>query len=422
MLGDALRLQQVLINLGGNAVKFTPQGQVVIALRKVVSPDQVDGTVTIAFSVADSGIGIAAEQHARIFNGFTQAEGSTTRKYGGTGLGLVISKRLVDAMGGSLGLTSEVGRGTRFFFTLNLAIAKEVPVELTRTERPVSAKYRLLIVDDNPLVCELMCGMTRHWSASCDVAHTGEEALALLKNAQRDQQPPYEVVFLERQLPGIDGWETAKQIRQMSPDTAAPSPILIMLCINDQEGRPAHTPQEQPWLDGYLVKPVTASMLLDAVLDAQSAMPRVHQATRAEASQPALEGMRILVVEDNLINQQVAEELLTAQGAAVTLAANGQLGVAAVQAAAPQFDAVLMDIQMPVMDGYAATLAIRHTLGLKDLPIIGLTANALAADRAACLQAGMNEHVGKPFSLPKLVSLLRQLTGRTVAANAAPDA
>ncbi|MBK9441249.1 MAG: CHASE domain-containing protein [Comamonadaceae bacterium] len=280
LVGDAMRLQQVLINLGGNALKFTAQGQVVIALRRDQSQAQPEGLTAVEFSVTDSGIGIAPAQHERIFSGFTQAEGSTTRKYGGTGLGLAISKRLVSAMGGELTLISALGQGTRFVFTLTLPTPKDIPPELV------------------------------------------------------------------------------------------------------------HTNRTQP-----------------------------QQVSRPDARQRALVGMRILVVEDNLINQQVAEELLVAQGAFVALAANGQLGLEAVLAAQPQFDAVLMDIQMPVMDGYTATAAIRSTSGLQDLPIIGLTANAMASDRAACLQAGMNEHVGKPFSLPQLVALLLRLTGRSVPAD-----
>jgi len=418
VVGDSMRLQQVLINLGGNAIKFTAQGQVVIALRQVAAsvPGQgsaeAPASVAIEFSVTDSGIGIAESQRERIFSGFTQAEGSTTRKYGGTGLGLVISKRLVDAMGGALDLSSELGQGTRFFFTLNLAVAADVSTDTPADGQPLPEPRRVLIVDDNTIAGELLHRMCSPWSATCDVVTRGEQALDRVQDqSASDGIWPFDVILLDCQMPGLDGWETAQRLRHNYLNLTGPKPVIIMVTGQGREVLTARTPQEQALIDGFLVKPVTASLLLGAVRDAQAALPRVRTAKRSATPQRALVGMRLLVVEDNLINQQVAEELLAAQGAVVSLAANGQLGVEAVQAADPPFDAVLMDLQMPVMDGYAATDVIRNTLGLKDLPIIGLTANAMASDREACLQAGMNEHVGKPFSLAQLVSMLVRLTG-----------
>jgi PAS domain S-box-containing protein len=413
LLGDSMRLQQILINLGGNAVKFTAQGQIVIAIHQVPATDAPTESVDLEFSVTDSGIGIAPEHQARIFTGFAQAEGSTTRKYGGTGLGLAISQRLVQAMGGTLELSSVVGQGTRFFFTVRLPVAQTIPTELQVVARQPPQRLRALIVDDNPVARELMQRATSLWTSSCEVASSGEQALALVRKASDEGAAPFEVVYLDYQMPGIDGWETAKHLRALSAELQGPRPIIIMVTSAGREMLTTRTAQEQDLIDGFLVKPVTASMLLDAIVDARSSVPRVRQTARIASSQRSLTGMRILVVEDNLINQQVAEELLGAQGALVSLAANGQLGVDAVGAACPQFDAVLMDVQMPVLDGYAATWVIRNTLDLSDLPIIGLTANAMASDRAACLQAGMNEHVGKPFDLPALVSLLMRLTGWT---------
>ena len=420
VVGDSMRLQQVLINLGGNAVKFTAQGQVVIALRQAAAPvpgqvqvpaDAPASVVAIEFSVTDSGIGIAESQRERIFSGFTQAEGSTTRKYGGTGLGLVISKRLVDAMGGALDLSSELGQGTRFFFTLKLPVVTGMATDTPAEDRLLPAP-RVLVVDDNPIAGELMRRMSSAWSATCDVVTRGAHALDRVQaRSASDGIWPFDVILLDCQMPGMDGWETARRLRHVQPGLAGPKPVIVMVTGHGREVLTARTPEEQALIDGFLVKPVTASQLLGAVRDAQAALPRVRKVKRSAAPQRALVGMRLLVVEDNLINQQVAEELLAAQGALVSLAANGQLGVEAVQAANPPFDAVLMDLQMPVLDGYAATDVIRNTLGFKDLPIIGLTANAMASDREACLQAGMDEHVGKPFSLPQLVSVLIRLTG-----------
>ena len=416
VLGDSMRLQQILINLGGNAVKFTAQGQIVIAIHRVNDPDATPDSVDLEFSVTDSGIGIAPEQQGRIFTGFAQAEGSTTRKYGGTGLGLVISQRLVQAMGGSLELRSALGQGTRFFFTLRLPVAKTIPTELQEVARQPPQRFKALIVDDNPVARELMQRMTSQWTSTCEVASSGEQALALMRQASGFGSAPFEVIYLDCLMPGIDGWETAKHLRAISAEHPGPKPVIIMVTSAGRDILGTRTAEEQDLFDGFLVKPVTASMLLDSIVDAKSSVPRVRQMARNVSCKRSLTGMRILVVEDNLINQQVAEELLSAQGALVSMAANGQLGVDAVAAAVPQFDAVLMDVQMPVMDGYAATWAIRNTLNFVDLPIIGLTANAMVSDRAACLQAGMNEHVGKPFDLPQLVSTLIRLTGWTTVA------
>jgi CheY-like chemotaxis protein len=234
------------------------------------------------------------------------------------------------------------------------------------------------------------------------------------QRSQAASQWSFDVILLDCQMPGMDGWETAQRLRHSHPELNGPKPLIIMVTGHGREVLTARTPQEPALIDGFLVKPVTASMLLGAVRDAQAELPRVRKVKRSAVPRRALVGLRLLVVEDNLINQQVAEELLAAQGAWVSLAANGQLGMEAVQAADPPFDAVLMDLQMPVLDGYAATAVIRNTLVLKDLPVIGLTANAMASDRQACLQAGMDEHVGKPFSLPQLVSVLIRLTGHAV--------
>ena len=410
VVGDALRLQQILINLGGNAIKFTEKGQVLIALRNVHS-DAL--TTRIEFSVQDSGIGIAPEHQKQIFTGFAQAEASTTRRFGGTGLGLTISKSLVELMGGTLHLESTPGVGSTFSFQVEFPVVRDMPNAHLAPADPQVAAQRVLIVDDNPTAAHLLLKMVHAlgWQGEC--TGSGPAALDNVRR-QRALQPgkfPYSLVLMDWQMPHMDGWETTRQMRDLVRQSEGTQPLVVMLSANGRQGLAQRSEEEQALVDGFLVKPVTASMLLEAVIDATSGNPGIRKLSAGRASKRQLAGMRILVVEDNLINQQVADELLSGEGAIVSLAANGQLGVDAVRLAAPQFDVVLMDIQMPVMDGYTATGLIRSELGLAQLPIIAMTANVMASDREACMAAGMNEHIGKPFDMAKLVSQLLRSTG-----------
>ena len=413
LVGDAMRLQQVLINLGGNAVKFTAEGEVVISVAVVA---QAAGAVTLEVAVQDSGIGIAPENQQRIFSGFSQAEASTTRRFGGTGLGLAICQRLVGLMGGELLLDSAVGRGSRFHFRIELGLT-DAPagVELAppRERQPVA--LRVLMVDDNPLARELMGRMATSLGWQVTLADSGEAALAALHKGAA-----FDAAFIDWQMPGLDGWETCEQIRAQG--RAGATPLLIMATAHGRDKLAQRSQEEQALMDGFLVKPVTASMLYDAVVDARSD-PDALRAVGA-GSAPAvrrLAGLRLLVVEDNVNNQQVARELLEDEGAEVQIADNGLLAVEAVGAAEPPFDVVLMDLQMPVMDGYTATTRIRQDLQMPSLPIVAMTANAMASDREACLAAGMNDHVGKPFDLDHLVAVLLRLSGRAaVPAGARP--
>jgi CheY-like chemotaxis protein len=226
-----------------------------------------------------------------------------------------------------------------------------------------------------------------------------------------DNAFPYPVVCVDWKMPAMDGWEVTRRIRELAKKGNSPQPVVVMMTAHGRETLALRTEAEQDMINGLLVKPVTAPMLYDALMDAYSGTASVRKFAKGRNGARQLIGMRILVVEDNLINQQVADELLTAQGAIVSLAANGRLGADAVAAAAPQFDVVLMDVQMPVLDGYGATRVIRQELGLIDLPIVAMTANAMVSDRDACIAAGMNEHIGKPFDMAKLVSLLIRMTG-----------
>jgi PAS domain S-box-containing protein len=408
LVGDSMRLRQILTNLGGNAIKFTHRGEVVIAVRVV---HQEATNVRLLFEVRDTGIGIAPEHQTGIFEGFSQAEASTTRRFGGTGLGLAISKRMIGIMGGMLHLNSTVGQGSNFSFTIELRTFAEGPDERAEPSRLSVKPRRVLVIDDNPVARELTAKCTRSWNWPTETAPSGTEALQRIETGMREGGFPFEVICVDWGMPAMDGWETVRRVRDLCQRQGGEQPIIIMVTGHARDALAQRTEEEQALLNGFLVKPVTASMLLDAIARSDAGQVGLRSGKRLAASKRRLEGVRVLVVEDNLINQQVAEELLSREGALVSLAANGQLGVEAVAAAIPPFDAVLMDIQMPVLDGYDATKAIRHSLGLTRLPIIAMTANALASDRGACLAAGMNEHVGKPFDLNQLVLTILRVTG-----------
>jgi len=410
VLGDEMRLQQVLINLGGNAVKFTPKGHVIVRLRLVATKAE---SVQIEFAVQDTGIGIAQEAQTRIFSGFSQAEASTTRLFGGTGWGLSISKHFVALMGGEIQVSSALGEGSTFSFTLEFPLAKDARLGTALAMHATPKPQHVLVIDDNPIAGELTVGMVESWGWSAELATSSADALSLIaaRHAKHPGVFPFPLICVDWQMHGMDGWETTKRIRQFAKQHPLAQPAVIMLTDHGHDTLAQRPESEQDILNGFMVKPFTATMLFEAVLEAHAGQGGIRRITKGKSSQRQLAGMRILVVEDNLINQQVADELLSARGAIVSLAANGQLGVDAVAAAAPQFDVVLMDVQMPVLDGYGATHLIRNELGLTDLPIVAMTANAMASDRDACIAAGMNEHIGKPFDTSKLVSLLIRMTG-----------
>ncbi len=411
LVADAMRLQQVLINLAGNAIKFTNEGEVVVELKLV---SRTDSDTTLRFAVRDSGIGIAPENHDHIFEGFSQAEASTTRRFGGTGLGLSICKRLVALMGGTLQLDSALDQGSTFHFTLTLPIAGEVAAESDPAPPRVMSPLDVLVVDDNATARNLTMDMARSWGWRVDGADSGERAVALLEARAKALLPPYDAIFIDWLMPGMDGWEAIARMRDMGAQALCP--VSVMVTAHGREMLMQRSAREQAYLNGFLVKPITASMLFETVVDARAGLNNLRATPRGRSDRAGrLDGMRLLVVEDNLINQQVARELLSSEGAQVVIAGNGQLGVAAVVNAQTPFHAVLMDIQMPVMDGYEATGLIRREPGLAQLPIIAMTANAMASDREACLRVGMNDHVGKPFDLPRLVEVLLQHTRRNRA-------
>ena len=412
---DADRLRQVLINLAGNAVKFTAEGEVVIGIRLArLSGETNDGRVAqLEFAVRDTGIGIAKEVQALMFTDFTQAEASTTRKFGGTGLGLAISQRLIQMMGGVIELNSELGKGSTFSFVLNAPVSEALIAALPASQEGLSPR-RTLVVDDNAVAGDLIAGMVNSWNWPVTVARSGQRAMELMESSDASEPFPFQVIYLDWHMPDMDGWQLAGKIRDLARQRGAAQPTIVMVTGQSREFLAQRTLQEQALLDAFLVKPMTSAMLQEAALGGVANDFNLRKAQRGKSSERRLAGLRILVVEDNLINQQVAEELLVSEGARVSMAANGQIGVEAVAGAHPPFDVVLMDVQMPVMDGYAATRFIREVLGLSELPIVAMTANAMASDRMDCLAAGMNEHIGKPFDINPLVRLLLTLSGKVV--------
>lgn len=385
VLADALRLQQILLNLGGNALKFTERGSVLIR----VELQQLHNTeATLLFSVADSGIGISPAQHSRLFSAFSQAEVSISRRYGGSGLGLAICQRLLTLMGSQLQLSSEPGVGSVFSFVLQLPVLSAAQPEL------LPAGLRLLLVDDQPLVRRSLAAVLQQAGASVDVCADGNAAIHAVQRAHQQGQP-YQLVLLDWQMPGLDGLATGRLLQQQQAD----APQLLMVTAFENDVLRELGSQEPVQLADVLIKPVTPGVLLKAVRRAVSAGPALQRPC-PENSQP-LAGLHILVVEDNALNRLVAEQLLVHAGAQVSLAFDGAMAVSLVQQ--QQFDVVLMDLQMPGMDGLTACRCIRALPDVGRVPILAMTANATAEDKQNCLAAGMNGHLSKPIDLPVLL-------------------
>jgi len=421
LVGDMLRLRQVLLNLGSNAVKFTQQGEVRLCAHRVPPGADRAAPLSIRFEVCDTGIGIAPENHDRIFAGFTQAEASTTRRFGGTGLGLSISRRLIELMGGRLELHSEPGRGSCFAFTLPFERPAAGATPVAPAADPPGPAGRVLVVESNRGTRDRLCAMGRHLGWQVEAEDSGEAAMA---NALRADPTPsaIDLILLDVHLSGIDGWQTADRLRRLLSGAEAGDgrrrPVILMVHGGGPGLLEQQTPAVQALVDGALAKPITEDMLLETWRKATSVAPPAAPMPASQTTSRPLTGLRLLVVEDNAINQQVAEELLLSQGAWVDLADNGRAGLDAVLSAQGKgegYDVVLMDMQMPLMDGLECTRAIRRALDHATLPIIAMTANAMAADRDACLEAGMDDHIGKPFELDGLVAKILQWSRRADA-------
>ena len=403
--GDPVRLGQALANFASNAVKFTDRGE--IAIRATVAK-RIDTDLLLHFSVRDTGIGIDETQRLSLFQDFQQADNTTTRKYGGTGLGLVITKRLAELMGGEVGVESTPGAGSTFWFTARVGAA-EVPAKPSLL-RPDLKGRRMLVVDDNETARVVIGEMLRRLSFSVTSVDSGPAALAELARAAAAGEI-YDMVFLDWHMSKMDGIATAREIRRLMPRRP---PILLMITAYGYDDV-VHG-AEEAGIRELLVKPVSPSHLFDAVVRNFDVSVSGRRQTRTERDEEfpdlsAIAGARVLLVEDNEINQEVATDLLHEAGLEVDVAPDG--AVACEKVRLHRYDLVLMDMQMPVMDGLTATREIRNLPELGELPIVAMTANALAGDRERCLEAGMNDHLAKPIDPPELwATLLKWITPR----------
>ncbi|HEX5930451.1 MAG TPA: response regulator, partial [Methyloceanibacter sp.] len=401
--GDPLRLGQILINFCNNAVKFTERGEVAVKVR--VLEDSADSQL-VEFSVSDTGIGMSEQQVARLFQAFEQADASTTRKYGGTGLGLAIAKQLTELMGGEVSVTSAPGKGSTFRFTARLG--KGIAIPRPRLLQSDLSGRRVLIIDDNPHARAVLATMLTNMSLVADEAASGEEAIAMIRQAAKARKG-YEIVFIDWQMPGMNGIETGKQIFALADLDPAPHLVMVTAYGREEVLKQA----EESGFENVLIKPVTSSILFDtAVVALGAASGRAETAPAMPSFEiDHMRGARILLVEDNEINQEVAIGQLEDAEAFVDLAENGAIALEMIKA--NDYDAVLMDMQMPVMGGIEATRVIRSNPRFKKLPIIAMTANAMASDRILCLEAGMSDHIAKPIDPDQLFGVLLRWIRRT---------
>ncbi|MCF6355732.1 MAG: response regulator [Candidatus Polarisedimenticolaceae bacterium] len=396
--GDPGRIRQVLINLVGNAIKFTERGEVAVRYE-LLSGGEAESH--LLFSVTDTGIGLSAEQQKNLFDRFTQADSSTTRRFGGTGLGLSISKQLVEMMGGRIGVESTPGKGSIFWFTLNLPnIGKQTPPPETSS----LLKEKVLIVDDNATSRQLLSEIFMAWQVEHAQAGEGEEALRLLRDAAA-QETPFTVVLLDMQMPGMDGRQLGELIQKERQLAAA---RLVLLTSQGRRGDAKK--MQEAGFTGYLTKPVNQSELYNVLLRVVGVTGAANQASMRHASreQPQFQA-RVLVVEDNVTNQVVACGVLKKFGIDIDIASNGEEALN--RLSQHPYDLVFMDCHMPVMDGFSATQQIRDPQsGVKDhaIPVVAMTANAMQGDRERCIDAGMDDYIAKPVDVTKLCRVLKR--------------
>lgn len=401
LTGDPLRLGQILVNLGNNAVKFTESGDVVV---KISLLEQQPNNVCLRFDVSDTGIGMNKEQQTRLFQPFSQADTSTTRTYGGTGLGLAICQNLTRLMGGEIWVSSEAGKGSVFSFTAHFGL-QDGDTQATKYDLTELSSLGALVVDDNAHARDIMCSMLTSFGMQTQAVSSGREAIELLEEVSPEDA--ISLVVMDWQMPGLDGIETTRLLQTSEKIHAAP--IVIMLTAHGKEELVAQTDAID--VHTILTKPVTPSTMLETIFSSIGSAVALKSATSGHDSAfsealAKLNGARILLVEDNELNQELAEEILQSHGLHVTIANNGQEAIDTIQN--HTFDGVLMDCQMPVLDGYSATRILRKDKRFTDLPILAMTANAMAGDREKALASGMNDHIPKPINVSRMFATMAQ--------------
>jgi two-component system sensor histidine kinase/response regulator len=413
LIGDPLRLGQVLINLGNNAVKFTDKGEIIVGAEMVA---QTGEEVELHFWVHDSGIGMTPEQCGKMFQSFSQADASTTRKYGGTGLGLAISKNLVEMMKGRIWVDSEAGKGSTFHFHARFGVQAQ-PAARRIFSKDELLGVRVLVVDDNASAREILGSMAKNFGLEVDAAWDGQQALNLLSAAEK-RGLPYDLVLMDWKMPVMDGVET---VQRLQANHLLKTPAVIMVTAYGREEAMTNAEERGVAIRSVLTKPVTVNALLEAIGDALGlgAVTEDQAQQKADSDDGAmarLKGARVLLAEDNEMNQELAMELLSQAGMQVVLANNGQEAVDILRKD-NRFDGVLMDCQMPVMDGYTATREIRKLPACKELPIIAMTANAMAGDKEKVIEAGMWDHIAKPLNVAEMFATIAKWIKPGASAN-----
>lgn len=396
LIGDPLRLQQILLNLATNAIKFTQSGHVVIGV------DAIEGKQNQwRFYVSDTGIGISEHQLKNLFKPFTQADSSTTRRYGGSGLGLIISEQLVELMGSHIDVVSHVGKGSVFSFNITLPKAESYTIPFPACS---VAKLRALVVDDNPVVLETLSQTLQSFGIDNE---TTDDPLSVSNITLQAKQhgKPFKLIFVDFDMPSLNGFQLIEQLRSEQKDNHY---SYIMITGHDRDEVRGKFLNIQP--EGYLIKPITPSLLLDSINTALGVpVQNLMNETEENGISVDLKGINILLVEDNDINQEIAKSLLSKIGAKVTCIDNGKGALTLL--AEQEFDLVLLDIQMPDMDGYQVAKAIRGNVRFEKIPIIAITAHAMPEDRKASLLAGMNDHLSKPILPTQLMQTIAQQLG-----------
>jgi len=404
LIGDPNRLRQVLVNLTGNAIKFTQEGEIIVRVVKIIERDQ---KARLLFSIKDTGIGIPFDVQATLFEPFIQADGSTTRQYGGTGLGLTICKRLVQLMGGEISLESEPGRGSVFSFT-SLFETQECQLEKRYRVPSDLDNLTVLIVDDNDSSRLVNQSMIEHFGFNSFEATSGNHCIQLLNNWNKySKGKKLDLILMDWMMPGMDGIETTVKIKKLSSFKQVP--VIMITAFGDEKTVKKISPIQ---FDAFLAKPIKQSTLFDAIMESFDRKDQMDHTVMSEeppqsiTDSPRWQDIRLMLVEDNLINQTVAKELLGQAGIEPDIMTNGQEAVDAVSK--KKYDIVLMDIQMPVLNGFQATEAIRKHYSAEALPIIAMTANAMKGDKEACLESGMNDYVPKPIKKNDLFSVIQK--------------